>query len=85
MQSPLALNPARPSRFRSNLQRAYPPTISPPFGLNLFVMRGVAPRGVTMGDVYAASVPFLLLDLLVMGLLLAFPSLVLWLPSLISK
>jgi tripartite ATP-independent transporter DctM subunit len=60
-------------------------TISPPFGLNLFVMRGVAPRGVTMGDVYAASIPFLLLDLLVMAALLAFPPLALWLPSLISK
>jgi tripartite ATP-independent transporter DctM subunit len=60
-------------------------TISPPFGLNLFVMRGVAPRGVTMGDVYAASIPFLLLDLLVMAALLAFPPLALWLPGLISK
>jgi TRAP-type mannitol/chloroaromatic compound transport system permease large subunit len=38
-----------------------------------------------MGDVYAASIPFLLLDLLVMGILLAFPPLVLWLPGLISK
>jgi len=60
-------------------------TISPPFGLNLFVMRGVAPRGVTMGDVYAASIPFLLLDLVVMGFLLAFPPLVLWLPGQIAK
>jgi tripartite ATP-independent transporter DctM subunit len=60
-------------------------TISPPFGLNLFVMRGVAPKGVTMGDVYAASIPFLLLDLLVMAILLAVPPLVLWLPGLIAK
>ena len=60
-------------------------TISPPFGLNLFVMRGVAPKGVTMGDVYAASIPFLLLDLLVMAVLLAYPPLVLWLPSLMAK
>jgi tripartite ATP-independent transporter DctM subunit len=60
-------------------------TISPPFGLNLFVMRGVAPKGVTMGDVYAASLPFLLLDLVVMAALLAYPQLVLWLPSLIAK
>jgi tripartite ATP-independent transporter DctM subunit len=59
-------------------------TISPPFGLNLFVMRGVAPPGITMGHVYAASIPFLVLDLIVMGLLLAFPNLVLWLPTLIS-
>ncbi len=60
-------------------------TISPPFGLNLFVMRGVAPRGVTMAHVYAASIPFLFLDLLVMAMLLAFPRLVLWLPSLIAR
>jgi tripartite ATP-independent transporter DctM subunit len=60
-------------------------TISPPFGLNLFVMRGVAPNGTTMGDVYAAAVPFLLLDLVVMAALLAYPDLVLWLPSLIDS
>jgi tripartite ATP-independent transporter DctM subunit len=60
-------------------------TISPPFGLNLFVMRGVAPKGVTMGDVYKASIPFVLLDLAVMAALLAYPMLVLWLPSLISS
>ncbi|HEY5896725.1 MAG TPA: TRAP transporter large permease subunit [Burkholderiales bacterium] len=56
-------------------------TISPPFGLNLFVMKGVAPRGTTMGQVYAASIPFLLLDLVVMALLLAFPQLILWIPE----
>lgn len=60
-------------------------TISPPFGLNLFVMRGVAPKDVTMGDVYAASIPFLLLDVVVMAALLAYPPLVLWLPSLIAR
>jgi len=59
-------------------------TISPPFGFNLFIMRGVAPRGVNMGHIYAASVPFLALDLLVMGLLLAYPNLVLWLPTFIA-
>ena len=56
-------------------------TISPPFGLNLFVMKGVAPAGTTMGQIYAASIPFLLLDLVVMGLLLAFPGLILWVPG----
>ncbi len=60
-------------------------TISPPFGLNLFVMKGVAPRGTTMGQVYAGSIPFLLLDLVVMGILLAYPAIVLWLPGLIAK
>ena len=60
-------------------------TISPPFGLNLFVMLGVAPKGTTMGDVYAASIPFLLLDAAVMAILLVYPPVVLWLPSLIGS
>jgi len=60
-------------------------TISPPFGLNLFVMKGVAPRGTTIRMVYAGSIPFLLLDLVVMAILLAFPACVLWLPGLIAK
>jgi TRAP-type mannitol/chloroaromatic compound transport system permease large subunit len=34
--------------------------ISPPFGLSLFVMRGVAPKGTTMNDVYKAAIPFCL-------------------------
>ncbi|MFC1980206.1 TRAP transporter large permease subunit [Chloroflexota bacterium] len=57
--------------------------ISPPFGLNLFVMKGVAPPGTTMGDIYKASFPFLLCDLLAMALFIAFPSIALWLPGLI--
>jgi len=38
-----------------------------------------------MGDVYAASIPFLLLDLVVMGFLLAYPPLVLSLPAFMAK
>jgi len=48
---------------------------------NLFVMKAVAPAGTAMGQVYAASIPFLLLDLLGMGLLLVFPGLILWIPG----
>lgn len=55
---------------------------SPPFGLSLFVMKGVAPPGVTMRDIYLAAIPFLLCDLVVMVLIILFPSLVLWLPGL---
>jgi len=56
-------------------------TISPPFGLSLFVMKGVAPRDTTMGDIYRAAIPFLLLNLVVMALLMLFPQVVLWLPG----
>jgi tripartite ATP-independent transporter DctM subunit len=57
-------------------------TTSPPFGVLLFVMKGVAPPGTTMGEIYRAALPFILCDLAVMALMLAFPALVLWLPSL---
>jgi tripartite ATP-independent transporter DctM subunit len=61
-----------------NLEMA---TITPPFGLSLFVMKGIAPRGTTMGDIYLAAMPFILINILLMGLMIAMPSLVLWLPG----
>ena len=55
---------------------------SPPFGMSLFVMKGVAPKGTTMSDIYLAALPFLGCDLIVMIMLFIFPSMALWLPSL---
>ena len=56
--------------------------ITPPVGLNLYVIRGIAePYGVTLGDVIRGILPFLPLDLIRMGIMLAFPPLSLWLPS----
>jgi tripartite ATP-independent transporter DctM subunit len=56
---------------------------SPPFGMSLFVMKGVAPKDTKISDIYLAALPFLGCDLIVMILLFIFPSLALWLPSLI--
>ena len=58
---------------------------TPPFGMSLFVMKGVAPAGTTMADIYLAGLPFLLCDLIVMALIIAFPDISLWLPSLALK
>jgi len=57
---------------------------SPPFGLVLFVMKGVAPKNTTMGDIYKAALPYLTCDLIAMILLIVFPALALYLPSLIN-
>ena len=57
-------------------------TTSPPFGMTLFVMKGVAPPGTTMEDCYRAALPYLGCDLIVMALIIAFPALALWLPGL---
>jgi TRAP-type mannitol/chloroaromatic compound transport system permease large subunit len=59
--------------------------ISPPFGFGLFVMKAVAPAGTTMIDVYRATIPFLLLNSVVMLIMIFFPATVLWLPSIAVK
>ena len=59
--------------------------ISPPFGFGLFVMKAVAPPGTTMMDVYRATIPFLLLNAVVMLIMIFWPATALWLPSLAVK
>ncbi len=56
-------------------------TISPPFGMSLFVMKGIAPPDTSMGDVYRAALPFVGLNILVMAIMIIYPAVVLWLPS----
>lgn len=64
----------------ANLQTSF---LTPPFGFALFYLRSVAPPEVTTGDIYRGAVPFVLLQLLVMLLIIVFPGLVSFLPSLI--
>ena len=54
--------------------------ISPPFGLSLFVMKGVAGKGTTLNDVYKAAIPFCFCSLLAMTLIILIPQIALWLP-----
>jgi tripartite ATP-independent transporter DctM subunit len=62
-----------------NLQTAF---MTPPFGATLFYMKGTAPPGVTMSDVYRAMYPFVALQVLGLLLCIYFPSISLWLPRL---
>lgn len=57
-------------------------TVTPPFGLLLFVMMGVAPPNTTFGEVVVAGLPYILCAFVMLGLLVAFPEIVLFLPSL---
>jgi len=54
---------------------------TPPFGLLLFVMRGIAPPNTTMGDIYRAIFPIILCDLKAIGTIIAFPQIASWVPS----
>ena len=55
---------------------------TPPFGLLLFVMKGVAPPGTTMREIYLSAIPFILCSLILVALLILHPPLALWLPGL---
>ena len=54
---------------------------TPPFGLLLFIMLGMAPRGTTLIEVASAAAPFLLCDLILVLILVAFPVVALYLPG----
>lgn len=60
-------------------------TITPPFGLVLFVVKGVAPKGTTLTQVYRAALPFIFCETAVMGLLIAFPALITSVPAMIAR
>ena len=55
--------------------------ISPPFGYNLFLMRGLAPKEITLIDIYKSIWPFVIMIILTIGLLMTFPQIATWLPS----
>ncbi|KIN71051.1 TRAP transporter large permease [Sulfitobacter guttiformis] len=54
---------------------------TPPFGLLLFVMKGVAPKDTTMREIYGAAMPYIGCSMLLVFLLILFPQIALWLPS----
>lgn len=58
---------------------------TPPFGLLIYVMKGVAPKNITLGQIYAAAFPFIVLELVVLALLVAIPDLATWLPEQIRR
>jgi TRAP-type mannitol/chloroaromatic compound transport system permease large subunit len=65
-----------------NLQTSF---LTPPFGFALFYLRGVAPPQVTTMDIYRGIVPFVIIQLIALGIVAAFPQLATWLPSVLFK
>ncbi len=55
--------------------------ITPPLGLNLYVMKSVAPPDITLKDITIGSIPFMFLDILGLILVIIFPAIITWLPS----
>jgi tripartite ATP-independent transporter DctM subunit len=64
-----------------NLQSSF---LTPPFGWALFYLKGVAPPGVTISDIYKGVVPFVLMQALALVILFFYPQIALWLPKAIG-
>ena len=62
-----------------NLQASF---LTPPFGFSLFYLRGVTPPAIPTGAIYRGIVPYIIIQLLMLGLIIAVPEIVTWLPSL---
>jgi TRAP-type C4-dicarboxylate transport system permease large subunit len=57
--------------------------LTPPVGMNVYVIHGIA-RDIPVGAIFRGVVPFFLSDLVHLAMLIAFPAITLWLPSVIG-
>lgn len=67
--------------FMMILQMAY---LTPPFGFAIFYLKSAVPKSIKIGKIYAATIPFILLQLLAAALFIAFPFLATWFPQLLQ-
>jgi len=65
-----------------NLQTSF---LTPPFGFSLFYLKSVAPPSVRIQDIYRGVIPFIVLQVLVLGAIVVFPDIVQWLPALMAE
>jgi TRAP-type mannitol/chloroaromatic compound transport system permease large subunit len=65
-----------------NLQTAF---LSPPVAMAAFYLKGVAPRHVTLNQIFAGMLPFMAIQVLAVALLYMFPQIGLWLPEVLYK
>ncbi|HEC92361.1 MAG TPA: TRAP transporter large permease subunit [Candidatus Atribacteria bacterium] len=64
--------------FILNMEAAF---LTPPYGFNLFYMKGIVPKEITTADLYRSVVPFVIIQMIGLALVMIFPSLATWLPS----
>lgn len=65
-----------------NLQTSF---LTPPFGFSLFYLKASAPPTLKLESIYRGIVPFVAIQVIVLGLIIAFPQISLWLPEMMSK
>ena len=57
--------------------------MTPPFGYNLFLMKAMAPKEISLKDIYASIIPFTAIMVVSIGIIMAFPQIALWLPEVV--
>ena len=57
--------------------------MTPPFGFNLFYLKGIVPPGITMADIYRSVIPYTMVELTGMIIIIIFPQIAVWLPTLL--
>lgn len=63
--------------FTINMEIGY---MTPPFGFNLFYLKGIVPPSITMGDIYRSVIPFTIVESTGLALVMIFPQIAIWLP-----
>jgi tripartite ATP-independent transporter DctM subunit len=66
--------------FTINMEIGY---MTPPFGFNLFYMKGIVPPSISMGDIYRSVIPFTLVESAGLALVMIFPAIATWLPKVV--
>jgi len=64
--------------FTINMEIGY---MTPPFGFNLFYLKGIVPPSITMGDIYRSVIPFTIVESTGLALVMIFPQIAIWLPN----
>jgi tripartite ATP-independent transporter DctM subunit len=64
--------------FVINMEIGY---MTPPFGFNLFYLKGIVPPNITMGDIYRSVIPYTLVESTGLALVMIFPQIAIWLPN----
>ncbi len=63
--------------FVINMEIGY---MTPPFGFNLFYLKGIVPPGISMGDIYRSVIPYTIVESTGLALVMIFPQIAVWLP-----
>jgi len=64
--------------FVINMEIGY---MTPPFGFNLFYLKGIVPPNITMADIYRSVIPYTLVESLGLAIVMIFPQIAIWLPN----